>query len=145
MLGASSEADYEPISSGSGTAVVYDLSGLSFSPQIKVEGDTDEDALIRKLRDLEPEFIDFILEALSRREGGAMSQQTVGFIDYVAQGGDTFDSIALVAYNEERMASTIIEANPDLSDVLIFEGGEAVRIPIVEIVETPETLPPWRR
>ena len=56
-----------------------------------------------------------------------MSQQTVGFIDYVAQGGDTFDSIALVAYNEERMASTIIEANPDLSDVLIFEGGEAVR------------------
>lgn len=71
MLGASSEADYEPISGGSGTAVVYDLSGLSFSPQIKVEGDTDEDALIRKLRDLEPEFIDFILEALSRREGGA--------------------------------------------------------------------------
>lgn len=70
MLGASSEADYEPISSGSGTAVVYDLSGLSFSPQIKVEGETDEDALIRKLRDLEPEFIDFILEALSRREGG---------------------------------------------------------------------------
>ena len=58
-----------------------------------------------------------------------MSQQTVGFIDYVAQGGDTFDSIALVAYN----------------DVLIFEGGEAVRIPIVETVETPETLPPWRR
>ena len=41
-----------------------------------------------------------------------MSQQTVGFIDYVAQGGDTFDSIALVAYNEERMASTIIAANP---------------------------------
>ena len=51
-----------------------------------------------------------------------MSQQTVGFIDYVAQGGDTFDSIALVAYNEERMASTIVET-----------------------VETPETLPPWRR
>ena len=43
------------------------------------------------------------------------------------------------------MASTIIEANPDLSDVLIFEGGEAVRIPIVETVETPETMPPWRR
>ena len=29
------------------------------------------DALIRKLRELEPEFIDFVLEALSRREGGA--------------------------------------------------------------------------
>lgn len=72
MLGASDgESDYELLSGGSGTAVVYDLSGLSFSPQIKIDGDTDEDALIRKLRDLEPEFIDFILEALSRREGGA--------------------------------------------------------------------------
>ena len=74
-----------------------------------------------------------------------MSQQTVGFIEYTAQGGDTFDSIALAAYNEERMASTIIIANPDLCDVLIFEGGELVRIPIVETVNTPDTLPPWRR
>jgi phage-related minor tail protein len=71
MLGAMDEGSYEPISSGSGTSVVYDLSGLSFSPTIKVDGNTDEDALIRKLRNLEPEFIDFILEALARREGGA--------------------------------------------------------------------------
>ena len=71
MLGAMDEGSYEPISSGSGTSVVYDLSGLSFSPKIEIQGDTDEDALIRKLRDLEPEFIDFILEALARREGGA--------------------------------------------------------------------------
>lgn len=74
-----------------------------------------------------------------------MSQQTVGFIEYTAQGGDTFDSIALAAYNEERMASAIITANPDLCDVLIFEGGELVRIPIVGTVTTPDTLPPWRR
>lgn len=71
MLGAMDEGSYEPISSGSGTSVVYDLSGLSFSPKIEIQGDTDEDTLIRKLRDLEPEFIDFILEALARREGGA--------------------------------------------------------------------------
>lgn len=71
MLGASNESDYELLSGGSSTSVVYDLSRLSFSPQIKIEGDTDEDALIRKLRELEPEFIDFVLEALSRREGGA--------------------------------------------------------------------------
>ena len=71
MLGASNESDYELLSGGSSTSVVYDLSGLSFSPQIKIEGDTDEDTLIRKLRELEPEFIDFVLEALSRREGGA--------------------------------------------------------------------------
>lgn len=36
MLGASDgESDYELLSGGSGTAVVYDLSGLSFSPQIR--------------------------------------------------------------------------------------------------------------
>lgn len=70
MLGASNESDYELLSGGTGTSVVYDLSGLSFAPQIKIEGDTDEDALIRKLKELEPEFIDFVLEALSRREGG---------------------------------------------------------------------------
>lgn len=74
-----------------------------------------------------------------------MSQQTVGFIEYKAQDGDTFDSIALAAYNEERMATTIIRANPDLSDVLTFEGGELVLIPIVETTKTPDTLPPWRR
>lgn len=74
-----------------------------------------------------------------------MSQQIVGYIKYTAKGGDTFDSIALAAYNEERMASTIIAANLDLSDVLIFEGGELVQIPIVETATTPDTLPPWRR
>ena len=71
MLGISNDDSYEPISTGSGTSVVYDLSGLSFAPQIKIQGDTDEDALIRKLRELEPEFIDFVLEALARREDGA--------------------------------------------------------------------------
>ena len=71
MLGASTESNYEWLSGSSGASVVYDLSGLVFSPQIKVSGDTDENALIRKLRDLEPEFVDFVLEALSRREAGA--------------------------------------------------------------------------
>lgn len=71
MLGASTESDYGRLSGGTGTSIVYDLSGLVFSPQVKISGDADEDALIRKLRDLEPEFVDFVLEALSRREAGA--------------------------------------------------------------------------
>lgn len=71
MLGASTESDYELLSGSSGTSVVYDLSGLSFAPKLEIHGDTDEDALIRKLKELEPEFIDFVLEALNRREAGA--------------------------------------------------------------------------
>ena len=74
-----------------------------------------------------------------------MSQQTVGYIDKIAQAGDTFDSLALAAYNEETMATYIRRANPDLVDLLVFEGGENVKIPILEAVETPDTLPPWRR
>lgn len=74
-----------------------------------------------------------------------MSQQITGYIEYIAQGGDTFDSIALAAYNEERMASTIIAANLGYCDVLIFDGGEKILVPIVETVLTPDTLPPWRR
>lgn len=74
-----------------------------------------------------------------------MSQQIVGYIERIANAGETFDALALAAYNEETMATYIIKANPDLSDVVTFEGGELVRIPILEAIETPETLPPWRR
>lgn len=67
------------------------------------------------------------------------------YIEHIASAGDTFDTLALAAYSEERMATVLIEANPDLSDMVIFEGGELVRIPIVEKIQTQDSLPPWRR
>jgi len=72
-------------------------------------------------------------------------QKVKGYFDYTAAGGETFDSIAFKFYTEERMAHYIMQANPDLIDVVIFDGGEKLRIPILESVESPETLPPWRR
>ncbi len=72
MLGASDSSSSGLLSGSGGTSVVYDLTGLSFSPQIEVKGNIeDEDELIRRLKQLEPEFIDFVLEALAKREGGA--------------------------------------------------------------------------
>lgn len=65
------DGSYDLLSGGHDVFITYDLTGLTFSPQIKVESDVDENELIRKLRELEPEFIDFILEALARREDGA--------------------------------------------------------------------------
>lgn len=59
--------------------------------------------------------------------------------------GDTFDSLALQYYDDEKMASTIIQANPDYCDTLIFEAGITLTIPAVSTVALPETLPPWRR
>ena len=59
--------------------------------------------------------------------------------------GGTFDILALDYYNDEKQASLIIGANLDYCNTLIFEAGTELQIPIVNDVELPETLPPWRR
>lgn len=59
--------------------------------------------------------------------------------------GDTFDTLALEFYKDEKQAGLIIQENLDYCDVLIFEAGVELKIPIVEIINLPETLPPWRR
>lgn len=64
---------------------------------------------------------------------------------YITVEGDTFDSIALLFYNDEKLASTIIQANPDYCSTLIFEAGVSLTIPEAAAVVMPETLPPWRR
>ena len=73
------------------------------------------------------------------------SYTVMGYKPYTCRAGDSFDLLAGQAYGEESMASAIIAANPDLCDVVIFDGGEAISLPLVDRVETPETLPPWRR
>ena len=67
------------------------------------------------------------------------------YYKYTTKEGDTFDMIALNFYDEEKMATTIIEANPDYSDVIIFDADVELIIPIGEDVDGIETTPPWRR
>ena len=69
----------------------------------------------------------------------------VGYIEYVARSGDSFDQLALFAYDDELQAHRIINANPNYADVLIFSGGEALRIPKLFNLVTTDSLPPWRR
>ena len=64
--------------------------------------------------------------------------------EYTTQDGDTFDLLALDMYNDERLAHYIIEYNPDYADVIVFEGGVQLKLPVVEEAETSETVPPWR-
>ncbi|MCR4834373.1 MAG: LysM domain-containing protein [Butyrivibrio sp.] len=68
-----------------------------------------------------------------------------GYVEYMAQAGDMFDLIALRMYGDDKLAGYIIEYNPEYSDVLIFEGGELLKLPIVEDPETEETVAPWKR
>ena len=67
------------------------------------------------------------------------------FYKYTTKEGDMFDMIALNFYNEEKMATTIIEANPDYADVVVFNADIELIIPIVQDTEGVETKPPWRR
>ena len=72
-------------------------------------------------------------------------RRVTGYKDYITREGDTFDALALEMYGEETLAHYIMDFNPDYSDVIIFGPNVALRLPIVENAETPETLPPWRR
>ena len=67
------------------------------------------------------------------------------FYKYTTKESDMFDMIALNFYNEEKMATTIIEANPDYADVVVFDADVELIIPIVQDTEGIETKPPWRR
>lgn len=64
---------------------------------------------------------------------------------HITAEGDTFDALALLYYDDEKLASTIIQANLDHCTTLIFEAGVSLTIPEVTTVTRPETLPPWRR
>jgi len=72
-------------------------------------------------------------------------RRVIEYYEYTTQDGDTFDLLALDMYNDERLAHYIIEFNPDYSDVIVFEGGVLLKLPVVEEAETAETIPPWRQ
>jgi hypothetical protein len=74
----------------------------------------------------------------------ADTTEPIDIIDYYTKAGDTFDTIALELYAEERKAHLIMEYNRDLIPVLIFDAGVHLRLPIYADGEDPDTLPPWR-
>lgn len=64
---------------------------------------------------------------------------------HITKAGETFDGLALLYYDQEKLANYIIEANPEYCDTVIFDAGTRIRIPDRKRVQLPETLPPWRR
>ena len=74
-----------------------------------------------------------------------MSSMVKKYTEYTTRSGDTYDLLAIAAYNNEKMASHIIQANPQHMKTLVFDEGVLLKIPILEKVELPSTLPPWRR
>lgn len=74
-----------------------------------------------------------------------MAIDIVGYTEYLTFEGDTFDIIAFKEYQDEKLSSYIIKANLEYVDTLIFEQGIKILIPILNIINIPESLPPWRR
>lgn len=67
------------------------------------------------------------------------------FYNETAIQGETFDMLAYRLYGEERMSYYIRIYNPRYADIVIFNGGEELKIPVVEEAESTDTLAPWRR
>ena len=63
---------------------------------------------------------------------------------YIAESGDTWDSISFKFYEDEIKVELLMNANKDLMHIFVFGGGERVKIP-----ELPEdvnnALPDWRK
>lgn len=74
-----------------------------------------------------------------------MAQEVSEFIKEAAIANETFDSLAFRLYGEERMSKYIRMYNRQYSDLVMFRGGELLKIPVLTKVESTETLPPWRR
>lgn len=63
---------------------------------------------------------------------------------YTAKQGDTWDMISYYAYGSEYYIAELILANPQYGNLIIFDGGEMLTIPIISNTET-SLLAPWRQ
>lgn len=69
------------------------------------------------------------------------------FLRYTCSQGEAWDQIAARFYNDEFLLERLLAANPDLSDVVLFSGGEIIAVPVLDVsdIQSPESLPPWSR
>jgi len=64
---------------------------------------------------------------------------------YAAQRGDSWDLLANLFYEGNSLLAPLLTyANPEHADILLFEGGESVMIPVIRR-DTSLLLPPWTR
>lgn len=67
------------------------------------------------------------------------------YIEYITKEGDRWDLIAYDFYGDATMYEPIIVANPDVPIYPVLPSGIKLKIPVIEIKDTIEELPPWKR
>ena len=67
---------------------------------------------------------------------------------YICSARETFDLAALRIYGDEKYASVLLGANPEHCHKLIFQGGEELYVPDVDVPEDDDEMPisppPWK-
>lgn len=71
-----------------------------------------------------------------------------GLIHHCA-AGETFDSVAMEIYGDEKYAAELLCANVELCQKMVFTGGEELLIPVVEVLAEEDTgqligAAPWK-
>lgn len=56
---------------------------------------------------------------------------------------ETFDSISLLLWGDEKYAGQLLAANPSTCHLMRFSGGEEINIPQFEATDN-SALPPWK-
>ena len=64
---------------------------------------------------------------------------------YRTNQGETWESISMDFYGTPYKMAELISSNRKYADVVIFDDAVELRIPILEVEETAETLAPWKR
>lgn len=64
---------------------------------------------------------------------------------YVCAAGESFDSVARKLYEDAGYAAELLCANPELDGLLVFAGGETLRLPMKYSDESQGAeSAPWR-
>ena len=63
---------------------------------------------------------------------------------YTTIQGDMWDTIAYKVYGSESGMNTLLEANQEYDDVVVFPANVVLQVPEYTSTET-FNLPPWRR
>lgn len=71
-------------------------------------------------------------------------------LEYRCAANDSFDGVALAIYGNERYAADLMNANPNLCGMIVFNGGELLKLPVLDIPDENDetalanTIAPWK-
>lgn len=73
--------------------------------------------------------------------------QLSGYV-YYCSAGETFDSVALAVFGNEKYACELMNANPGICHISVFAGGEVIWTPILNLPsegkDAAPSVAPWK-